>query len=144
MWTTTPEPCSSIFGSRARSSRTAGNRFWLNARCHSSPPTTWTMMSVVNRVVPEPFRQCRLCHPKAITGLACRDGQKVPIGEFGRLQRPQTRVENVGTFCARHWSIDLSKMLNQQFGKDSHLSLWVVPRWSENEDPSFRERIAIH
>jgi hypothetical protein len=35
-------------------------------------------------------------------------------------------------------------MLNQQFSKDSDLSRGVVPRWSENEDPSFRERIAIH
>ena len=82
--------------------------------------------------------------PKAITRLACRDGRKVPIGEIGRLRRPETRVENVGTFCARPWSINSSKMLNQQFSKDSDLSRGVVPRWSENEDPSFSERIAIH
>jgi hypothetical protein len=34
--------------------------------------------------------------------------------------------------------------INQQFRKDSDLSHGVVPRWSDNEDPDFGERIAIH
>ncbi len=55
----TPEPFSSIMGRSARSSRTAGNRFSMSARCHSrssrtanppagadDPPTTWTMISM--------------------------------------------------------------------------------------------------
>jgi len=38
----------------------------------------------------------------------------------------------------------ITQNLNQQFSKDPDLSRWVVPRWSDNEDPSFSERIAIH
>ena len=82
--------------------------------------------------------------PKATVrhqNVICRNG---PIGDIRALQRPETCVEDVGTFCASPCSIKLSKMLNQQFSKDSDLSRGVVPRWSENEDPSFRERIAIH
>jgi len=65
-------------------------------------------------------------------------------GDIRPLQRPETCVENVGTFCARPCSIKLPKMLNQQFSKDPDLSRGVVPRWSDNEDPAFSERIAIH
>jgi len=53
---------------------------------------------------------------------------------------PDLRLWTRGTFVRMR----ASKMLNQQFSKDSDLSRGVVPRWSENEDPSFRERIAIH
>ena len=67
-----------------------------------------------------------------------------PISDIRPLQRPVTCVENVGTFCARPCSIKLPKMLNQQFSKDPDLSRGVVPRWSDNEDPAFSERIAIH
>ena len=41
-------------------------------------------------------------------------------------------------------SIKLPKVLNQQFREDSDLSRRVVPRWSDDEDPNFGERIVIH
>src|SRR5579862_1113201 len=40
--------------------------------------------------------------------------------------------------------LGLPKMLNQQFSEDPDLSRGVVPRWSDNVDPDFGERIAIH
>jgi hypothetical protein len=40
--------------------------------------------------------------------------------------------------------ITLPEMFNQQFSKDPDLSRGVVPRWSDNVDPDFGERIATH
>ena len=40
--------------------------------------------------------------------------------------------------------IKIPKVLDQQFRKDSDLSRGVMPRWSDNEEPDFAERIAIH
>ena len=44
----------------------------------------------------------------------------------------------------RPGSIELPKVLNQQFRKHSDLSRGVVPRRSHNEDSDFGERISIH
>jgi hypothetical protein len=51
---------------------------------------------------------------------------------------------NAGSSYTRPGSIELPKVLNQQFRKHSHLSRGVVPRRSDNENSDFGERISIH
>jgi hypothetical protein len=72
-----------------------------------------------------------------------RDAEAVTSGETiapGSVGVPAPRRSGQQQIC----SIKLPKMLNQQFSKDPDLSCGVVPRRSDNEDPAFSERIAIH
>jgi hypothetical protein len=80
--------------------------------------------------------------PKASVAVANRRGSQGPISDIRPLPHPKISVENVGR--SRPCSIGLSKMLNQQFSKDPNLSPGVVSRWSDNENPTFSERIPIH
>jgi hypothetical protein len=67
--------------------------------------------------------------------------QKTRLG-LSRARIPSDR--NVGSSYTVPGSIKLPKVLNQQFREDSDLSRRVVPRWSDDEDPDFGERIVIH
>ena len=49
-----------------------------------------------------------------------------------------------GPLRAAPCSIELPEMLDQQFSQDPDFSRRVVPRWSDNVDADFGERIAIH
>ena len=68
--------------------------------------------------------------------------KKSHLGPIESSKSAQGR--NVGLSYTRPGSIELPKVLNQQFRKHSDLARGVVPRRSDNEDSDFGERISIH
>ena len=94
IWMITPEPCFNIDGRKARSSRTAANRFVSNAYCQSSsdnanapppgaaePPTLWirdveAAETIHNRLddLIDPFARADVCLDEPIGRAALEQG----------------------------------------------------------------------